>query len=248
VTTLGETGGPICVGLWGQSQMVFPGEDLTERITTSPFGPLGLVSLTRWSNGTWHRLDDLAGPTYGGQPSERVSPWPSMAGSIMFYTRRPLYVSAQASGNTCLVANPPRNWDPVVGTYYAAALAALEDMPNLAAVLFDQGQCDRANGVPASTWLSALYELADAVWAAKGVPILLAQDDDLAQCYGGTGEFGLAAYRAAQQQAIAHHPHIHAGPDEEGMRLNSCASAHIAAVRDLGARWSSALRLYLHTR
>jgi hypothetical protein len=241
-------GSPIGIAVWGQSNAVAPSTDPTQSFTTSP-SAVGLHSRTLWMAHTLFRPLDDSTPVHSGVEAGQFSPWPVFAGRVMDRLGRPVYMYAGAQGGSCLLEDVGAGplWDPdqpgatgsQPGSLYNLGVQGAERLPNLVAVLWDQGECDSLVDNP-TTYEAALEHLADRVFEDLGVPMIMAPIQDGSVC--GASFPTLTRNREATQRAINDHALIFQGPELNDVRLEDCPSnIHLSDMEAVGQRWADAL-------
>lgn len=185
-------------------------------------------------------VDPLRAP---GDP--RRSPWPQFAAERLArgYARPHLVQTAEPG--TCLAIGAygqKARWDPEEGDLYArmlerAAAARRAGFPRPVAVLWHQGECEAALGLPAPVvrplYRDALMRFADAVGADLGVPVVAA-------LIVPSPDGAFAAVRAAVLDAAALHPGILVGPDA-GLVAHEEDGVHLRDVVAMGVLWADAV-------
>lgn len=186
-------------------------------------------------------------------------PWPHFAAARLLRAAGHPWMVHTPRGNTCLAYADPQlpgepSWHPDAGSNYARILSKLAEaralaFPPAAAVLWDQGACE-AVGWPASfdekreAYRDALLDLADAIGADLGVPLVAALvSANPARLAARPHEAeGFAAVRAAIAEAAALHPAIFLGPDQADPAYRwENDGFHVRSIDVLGTDWADAV-------
>lgn len=160
------------------------------------------------------------------------SPWPGVATAFMADQAVPIGFAMTAVGSTTIAM-----WQPTAAEgYYDALVSAITAVGGVKAVLWWQGESDVSAGTAEATYNAGLDTVANALYAAAGVRMIVAQ----LQTWGSAGN--LAAIRSAISTAWSDNDNVVPGPDFSD--LTPSDGPHFVTDEEIAvvaARWWAAI-------